>query len=121
MKTMIAFAVGALASLALSAVAQERGYYQSPDLHEDILVFVSEGDLWRASAQGGTAVRLTTHPEAESAPILSPDGNWIAFMASYDGPEEVYLISATGGSPKRLTHEGGGVSLRGWKDNERVI
>ncbi|MEL6824682.1 MAG: S41 family peptidase [Pseudomonadota bacterium] len=121
MKTMIAFAVGALASLALSAVAQERGYYQSPDLHEDILVFVSEGDLWRASVQGGTAVRLTTHPEAESTPILSPDGNWIAFLASYDGPEEVYLISATGGSPKRLTHEGGGVSLRGWMDNERVI
>ena len=121
MKTLIAFAVGALASLALSAVAQERGYYQSPDLHEDILVFVSEGDLWRASVQGGTAVRLTTHPEAESTPILSPDGNWIAFMASYDGPEEVYLISATGGSPKRLPHEGGGVSLRGWRDNERVI
>lgn len=121
MMRLILLAVGLLTTFAVSAVAQERGYYQSPDLHEQTLVFVSEGDLWRASLQGGTAVRLTTHPEAESAPTLSPDGKWIAFMASYDGPQEVYLISVTGGSPKRLTHEGGGVSVRGWMDNDRVI
>ena len=121
MKTLLTMLASLLATVAFSATAQERGYYQSPDLHDDILVFISEGDVWRASLQGGTAVRLTTHPEAESAPILSPDGNWIAFMASYDGPQEVYLISVTGGQPKRLTHEGGGVSVRGWMDNERVI
>ena len=121
MKTLLTLLTGLLATFALAAMAQERGYYQSPDLHDDILVFVSEGDLWRANVQGGTAVRLTTHPEAESSPILSPDGKWIAFMAQYDGPQEVYLISVTGGVPKRLTYEGGGVSLRGWMDNDRVI
>ncbi|MEL7032172.1 MAG: S41 family peptidase [Pseudomonadota bacterium] len=121
MKTLLTLFASLLATIAFSAVAQERGYYQSPDLHDDMLVFVSEGDLWRASLQGGTAVRLTTHPEAESSPILSPDGKWIAFMASYDGPLEVYLVSVTGGAPKRLTHEGGGVSVRGWMDNDRVI
>ncbi|MEM7327690.1 MAG: S41 family peptidase [Pseudomonadota bacterium] len=108
-------------SFAWGASAQDRGYYQSPALHDDTLIFVSEGDLWRAKITGGTAVRLTTHPEPERTPSLSPDGQWIAFMASYDGPEEVYLMSATGGTPKRLTHEGGGVSLRGWMDNDRVI
>jgi tricorn protease len=101
--------------------AQERGYYHSPDIHNDTLIFVSEGDLWRARAQGGTAVRLTTHPEVESAPTLSPDGKWIAFQASYDGPQEIYLVSSTGGTPKRLTYEGGGVNVRGWMDNNRVI
>ncbi|MEL6724795.1 MAG: S41 family peptidase [Pseudomonadota bacterium] len=104
-----------------SALAQERGYYQTPALHGDILVFASEGDLWRVPARGGTAVRLTTHPEVESTPMISPDGQSIAFMASYDGPTEVYMISITGGAPKRLTYEGGGVSLRGWMDNSRVI
>ena len=79
-----------------TASAQERGYYQTPALHGDILVFASEGDLWRAPAQGGTAVRLTTHPEAESTPMISPDGQRIAFMASYDGPSEVYVVSITG-------------------------
>ena len=104
-----------------TASAQEQGYYQTPALHGDILVFASEGDLWRAPAQGGTAVRLTTHPEVEGTPMISPDGQRIAFMASYDGPAEVYTVSVTGGTPKRLTYEGGGVSLRGWMDNDRVI
>ncbi len=121
MKFPIAFIVLLFGSLILGATAQERGYYQTPSLHDNTLVFASEGDLWRANAQGGTAVRLTTHIEVETAPSISPDGNWIAFMASYDGPQEVYLVSINGGTPKRLTYEGGGVSLRGWMNNDRVI
>lgn len=121
MKFPITFIALFLGSLVFGAHAQERGYYQTPSLHENTLVFASEGDLWRANAQGGTAVRLTTHTEVETAPSISPDGNWIAFMASYDGPQEIYLVSINGGAPKRLTYEGGGVSLRGWMDNDRVI
>ena len=104
-----------------AAPAQAQGYYQTPALHEDTLVFASEGDLWRAPANGGTALRLTTHPEVESTPMISPDGKWVAFMAYYDGPREVYMISITGGTPKRLTYEGGGIDLRGWMDDGRVI
>jgi tricorn protease len=66
-------------------------------------------------------MRLTTHPEAESAPMISPDGRWIAFEASYDGPREVYVMPITGGAPVRATHEGGGVAVRGWLDDNRVI
>ncbi|MEO1662093.1 MAG: S41 family peptidase [Pseudomonadota bacterium] len=116
---VIALLFSLMASTA--ATAQERGYYQTPALHGDTLIFASEGDLWRGRLSGGTAVRLTTHAEVEDTPILSPDGQWIAFMASYDGPEEVYMVSVNGGTPKRLTHEGGGVLVRGWMDNERVI
>lgn len=116
-------ALAALSILALGghATAQDRGYYQTPALNGDTLVFSSEGDLWRANADGGTAIRLTTHPELETAPKLSQDGNWIAFEASYDGPTEIYMMSVTGGSPKRLTYEGGGVSIRGWLDNGQVL
>lgn len=121
MKSLIALTVAALTSVSIGAAAQDRGYYQSPALHEQTLVFSSEGDLWRASTEGGTAVRLTTHPEVETSPTISPDGKWIAFMASYDGPQEVYAVSITGGTPKRLTYEGGGVNVRGWMDSDRVI
>lgn len=116
-------AAAALVSVSVfgAASAQDRGYYQSPALHDDTLIFASEGDLWRAPVSGGTAVRLTTHPEVESTPMISPDGNWIAFMASYDGPQEVYVMSITGGTPKRVTYEGGGVSVRGWMDDNRVL
>lgn len=103
------------------AVAQSAGYYQTPALGPASLVFASEGDLWRAAPEGGDALRLTTHPEAESTPVISPDGKWIAFEATYDGPREIYLIPVAGGAPVRLTHEGGDVAVRGWLDNNKVI
>lgn len=117
----MALAALSILSLGDSALAQDRGYYQTPALNGDTLVFSSEGDLWRAQVDGGTAIRLTTHAELETSPVLSPDGTWIAFEASYDGPTEIYLMPVTGGTPKRLTHEGGGVSVRGWLDDGRVL
>ncbi|MEC7290171.1 MAG: peptidase S41, partial [Pseudomonadota bacterium] len=119
--SLMALAALSILSLGDSALAQDRGYYQTPALNGDTLVFSSEGDLWRAQVDGGTAIRLTTHAELETSPVLSPDGTWIAFEASYDGPTEIYLMPVTGGTPKRLTHEGGGVSVRGWLDNGRVL
>ena len=116
----IVLAAGA-ALFASGASPQTLGYYQTPALGDDVLVLSSEGDLWRASSSGGVASRLTTHVEVESNPVLSPDGRWIAFNASYDGPAEIYVMPVTGGAPIRLTHEGGDVTVRGWLDNNRVI
>ena len=36
----------------------------------------------------------------------SPGGRWIAFDAYPDGNANIYVISADGGSPRRLTTEG---------------
>ena len=122
MRFILASLLGASCLLGAGhAVAQGLGYYQTPALGPGSLVFASEGDLWRAAPEGGDALRLTTHPEAESMPVISPDGRWIAFEATYDGPREIYLIPVTGGAPVRLTHEGGDVAVRGWLDNNRVI
>ncbi|MBK8197485.1 MAG: PD40 domain-containing protein [Acidobacteria bacterium] len=114
-------ALAAAVAAAAGAHAQTLGYYQTPALSDQALVFASEGDLWRADPAGGTAIRLTTHVETESSPMLSPDGKWIAFNASYDGPQEIYLMPVSGGAPVRLTHEGGDVTVRGWLDNNRVL
>jgi tricorn protease len=75
-----------------------------PDVHQDFVVFTYAGDLWRASTKGGTAIRLTAHPGLELFAKISPDGNWIAFTGQYDGDEQVYVIPATGGEPRKLTH-----------------
>ncbi len=122
MRKLLATLMGASSLLCANhAMAQSTGYYQTPALGAASLVFASEGDLWRAAPEGGDALRLTTHPEVESTPVISPDGRWIAFEATYDGPREIYLMPIAGGAPLRLTHEGGDVAVRGWLDNNTVI
>ncbi len=74
-----------------------------PDIHGDTVVFCYGGDLWSAPTAGGTARRLTAHPGQEVFPRFSPDGQWIAFTGQYDGDEQVYVMPAAGGEPKRLT------------------
>ena len=75
-----------------------------PDISGDRVVFCHAGDLWTASATGGTATRLTSHPGEELFPKFSPDGQWIAFTGQYDGDEQVYVVRATGGVPEQLTY-----------------
>ena len=85
----------------------EAGYYRQPALHGDTIVFVSEGDLWSVSTGGGLARRLTTHADAELGPVISPDGETIAFTARYEGPREIYTMPLRGGRPTRLTFGAG--------------
>ena len=75
-----------------------------PDIYTDTVVFCYGGDLWKAPAEGGIAVRLTAHPGQELFPKFSPNGKWIAFTGQYDGDEQVYVIPSEGGIPRRLTY-----------------
>lgn len=97
------------------------GFYRQPALHGQQAVFVAEGDLWRVGLGGGEATRLTTHPGAESWPAISPDGQWLAFTAQYDGGTELYLMPVAGGVPKRLSWEGGGMRVWGFSTSGEVI
>lgn len=118
MRLITALAASLLTSTTLSAT---EGYYRSPTLNDDTLVFAAEGDLWKANIAGGNAQRLTTHPEVETDPKLSPDGRWIAFNANYDGATEAYVMSIDGGAPKQISFEGGRVWVRGWTPDGRVL
>lgn len=95
-----------LITSAASADDRAIGYYRFPAIHNRTLVFTSEGDLWRVPIKGGTAQRLTTHPEVESHAEISPDGTTIAFTAAYEGPAEIYTMPVQGGLPTRITWEG---------------
>jgi tricorn protease len=75
-----------------------------PDIHGDKIAFCYAGDIWLAPANGGTATRLTAHPGQELFPKFSPDGSQIAFTGQYDGDEQVYVVAANGGVPRRLTY-----------------
>ena len=97
------------------------GYYQSPALHGETLVFSSESDLWSVPIAGGTARRLTSHPAPESEPRLSPDGAWLAFTGRYDGGTDVFRMPAGGGPVERLTHEPDEVRVQGWTPDGRIL
>ncbi len=76
-----------------------------PTASNGMIVFVADGNLWRVPRAGGTAQRLTSDPGEDIMPRYSPDGNWIAFTASYQGNVDVYVIPAIGGSARRLTFQ----------------
>ncbi|WP_395794453.1 S41 family peptidase [Aquimonas sp.] len=109
-----------LALAALPAFATE-GWYRDPALHGDTVVFTAEGDLWRVSAAGGLAQRLSTHPAEESQAAISPDGRTLAFVANYEGTPEVYAMPLAGGEPKRLSFEGARVWVQGFAPDGRVV
>ncbi len=71
------------------------------------------------SSSGGAAHRLTAHPGLELFPKLSHDGKWIAFSAEHSGGRQVYVMPASGGSPKPLTFatDVGPLPPRGGWDN----
>src|SRR5258707_12377764 len=79
------------------------GFYRFPSIGGGIIVFASEGDLWRVPAAGGIAQRLTSHEGDEKFPRISPDGKLIAFTAQYEGNDDVYVMSSAGSEPLRLT------------------
>ena len=95
---------------------------QDPDIHNNKIVFTYEGDLWIVNVNGGTATRLTTFPGDEYRARFSPDGKMIAFTASYDGAQSIYVMPADGGQPKRITYNPSGAETVAWTpDGKRVV
>jgi tricorn protease len=68
------------------------------------IVFSYAGDLYKASINGGEALRLTSHAGYEMFPRFSPDGETIGFTGQYDGNTEIYVVPAAGGEPVRVTY-----------------
>jgi len=98
-----------------------QGYYRFPALRGDLIVFSAEGDLWTVDVSGGVARRLTTHPGEELHPALSPDGNTLAFTATYEGPAEVYTMPLEGGVPQRWTFEADASTVVGFAPDGRLL
>ena len=93
---------------------------RQPTLSREHLAFVYGGDVWVADRNGGHPERLTAHASAYG-PHFSPDGQWIAYSATYAGNTDVYVIPAAGGQPRRLTWHPARDEVDGWSPDGRRI
>ncbi len=94
---------------------------KSPSVSESRIVFTYAGDIWIADKDGSNAQRLTVHEGAETNPVFSPDGNWVAFSGHYEGNTDVYVVSAEGGMPERLTYHPNSDVVRSWQGNTSIV
>src|SRR4029077_15969800 len=103
---MLRFAAGVFALLLVSVCLADENpplLLHHPTVNATHIVFVYAGDLWSVPKEGGTAQRLTAGNGSASRPVFSPNGEEIAFTGNYDGNADVYVIPASGGTPRRLT------------------
>lgn len=69
--------------------------------------FDGNSELYRISAgDGSIQSKLTSSPAIDSSPSLSPDGSQIAFVSNRQGSPQIFVMPASGGSPKRVTFQG---------------
>jgi tricorn protease len=112
--------------IGLCAVSASSGQDEKPLLlrHPSIsgtqVVFSYAGSLWIASREGGDARRLTAGGY-ERGPVFSPDGTLVAFTGEYDGNQDVYVVPAAGGVPRRLTYHPGPDDVVGWTPDGRHV
>ena len=59
-------------------------------------------DIWVQRVGASEPARLTSWPGREWEPDWSPDGRWIAFQSDHEGGG-LYIVSAEGGEPRRLS------------------
>ena len=89
------------------AIETSRGSWMSVDVHpsEDYLVFDLLGDLYRLPLKGGQAEPISTGLGFDSQPVLSPDGNWMAFISDRSGSVNLWISKPDGSEARKLTDE----------------
>jgi len=141
MRKLVACAAGAI--LCASVYAQKRaftiqdlyrlrqldGLVISPD-NRTVFFTVNEKNLpkgesvthiWKMDAGGGAVRQLTFGEKGESSPALSHDGKQLAFIASREGQDNLYLLPLDGGEARKLTSISTGVADPLWSPDGKWI
>ncbi|NLH09702.1 MAG: hypothetical protein GX484_19135 [Chloroflexi bacterium] len=77
--------------------------------HEDVMVFSmrhgAQYDLFALQPGSPGPIRLTTDPEDDRTPAISPDGSTLAFSSRRDGNWELYTMDLATGEITRVTYD----------------
>ena len=67
------------------------------------VAFCYKGDIFTVDVKGGRALQITANQSYDSDPIWTLDGKEIVFSSYRAGSKDIFITSAEGGAPKRLT------------------
>jgi tricorn protease len=116
----LAIALFALAFTSV-ALAREAKLVRYPSYSNGRVAFTYLGDIWTADENGQNIQRLTVNKARDAYPRFSPDGKWIAFSSDRNGNLDVFLMAATGGTPKQLTFHSADDVVLGWTPDGKGI
>jgi dipeptidyl aminopeptidase/acylaminoacyl peptidase len=91
----------------------------------DVAADKSDSDVWMASWDGAQQLRMTSSPDAESAPRWSPDGKYLSFLSGRTGGKargsQVWVLDRTGGEAQQLTDVKGRLSSYEWSPDAKKL
>jgi Tol biopolymer transport system component/C-terminal processing protease CtpA/Prc len=122
MKTFITFLFLSFSWAIVSAQENPQWIrYQAISPDGNHIVFTYQGDLYRVSAEGGDATRLTFHEAHDFMPVWSNNGDKIAFASDRYGNFNVYVMDAMGGPAERLTYHSNDESPYSFSHDDQYV
>ena len=111
-----------ISSILPSVFSQGTRLLRQPSISSTHVAFVYAGDIWVSDFTNKKTTRITSTGAVENNPHFSPDGKMIAFTSNRSGSNSVYVVSAEGGDPTRLTWHPSPCQARGWTpDGTKIL
>lgn len=99
------FAAGISSAAAENAPKWLRDAAISPD--GKTVAFTYKGDIFTVPTSGGEATQVTSNQAFDGTPVWSKNGKNIVFLSNREGSDDIFITSAKGGTPRRLTTSSG--------------
>ncbi len=97
-------------------------YHEGPQISPDgtRIAFLHLGDIWLVNVDGTGLVNLTSHGNAWSPPVWSPDGSRIAYDFFSEDLDYIGIITLDGAEPE--IQVGSGLGRPDWSpDGTRIV
>ncbi|MCH5226725.1 MAG: PD40 domain-containing protein [Muribaculaceae bacterium] len=93
----------------ITGYAETPRWIQYPAISPDgnTIAFSYKGEIFTVPSKGGEAFQITSNPSYDSRPVWTPGGKQIVFQSNREGSDDIFITSAKGGTPRRLTTHSG--------------